>query len=175
MQRGYTLIGLLIAMALLATLASLAAPSFSDLRQTAVLDAQRQHVMDALWYTRSEAVSRRVRVTMQARESGWSDGWKIFIDHNQNGHHDPSESLLQQRAALPEGFQLLANRGIGHAASYRSDGRSTQPDGGLQMGTFTLCRLTANTGNIMRQAIVMSATGRVRIKEDVDQTDDGSC
>jgi len=162
MARGFTLIELLIAIGLMALLAGLAAPSFLPLSQTAQLDAQSQRLVDALWYTRSQAISRNIPLTMRAVNQDWSNGWQIFTDADQNGHPRDNDSILRASAALPNGYSLSANQGLGSTIGYRPDGRSARPGGGLQMGTFTLCSQSASAGLVAREIIVISAAGRPR-------------
>lgn len=162
MARGFTLIELLVAIGLMAILASLATPSFLTLSQTAQLDAQSQRLVDALWYTRSQAISRNIPLTMRAVNQDWSQGWEIFTDADQNGQPGDEQSILRARSALPNGYSLSANQGLGSAIGYRADGRSARPGGGLQMGTFTLCSQSANAGLVAQEIIVISAAGRPR-------------
>lgn len=175
MARGFTLIELLIAMGLLAIVAGLAAPSFLPLSQTAQLDAQSQRLIDALWYTRSQAISRNIPLTMRAVEQDWSQGWEIFTDADQNGHRGDNQPILRAGPALPSGYRLSANQGLGNVIGYRADGRSARPGGGLQMGTFTLCNQSADTGLVAREIIVISAAGRPRQSRQPSALADRAC
>jgi type IV fimbrial biogenesis protein FimT len=125
-------------------LASLAAPSFTSITQAARLDAQSQRLMDALWYTRSQAISRGTTLTLRAINQDWSQGWHIVSDRHDDTQSGTDQTILRAGLALPVGYTLNANRGIGTAIGYRADGRSVSPSGGLQMGTLTLCRQAAD-------------------------------
>ncbi|MDR9405646.1 MAG: GspH/FimT family pseudopilin [Spiribacter sp.] len=162
MARGFTLIELLITIGLMSLLASLAAPSFTSITQAARLDAQSQRLMDALWYTRSQAISRGTTLTLRAINQDWSQGWHIVSDRHDDTQSGTDQTILRAGLALPVGYTLNANRGIGTAIGYRADGRSVSPSGGLQMGTLTLCRQAADGGLIAEEIIVISATGRPR-------------
>ena len=93
-QRGMTLVELLITLAVVAILASAAAPSLSDMLESNRLTAINNQIVSAIHYTRSEAIKRSMTVTMCARKtdsacatatdaangSGFEDGWIIFVE-----------------------------------------------------------------------------------------------
>lgn len=71
-QRGVTLIECCVATAIVATLASVGAPSFSEMRDRRVLDGVSAELANDLQYVRSEAVARNqaVRLTIQQVAGG---------------------------------------------------------------------------------------------------------
>lgn len=75
--RGFTLVELLIALAITAILAGMAAPSFSDLIETQRVKSAATDLLIVLNRARSEALKRNVDVTLSPPSANWADGWQI--------------------------------------------------------------------------------------------------
>ncbi len=160
-QHGHTLIGLLMALAIAAILMTMAYPSFSSVMERAHLQTCVDRLYDALWFTRSSAVSHQQSVVMTTVTSDWEDGWQIFIDENADGVQQSSEMTLRAVNAIADDIRIRSNQGIGPAVYYHADGQSRKPGGALQMGRLTLC------ADDQAQAIIINAVGRPRIEPQV--------
>jgi len=77
-QRGFTLIELIITMAVLAVVAGIAFPSFQSMIANQRVKSAANGLAMGLVYTRSEAVKRGGRVSMKAIEGDWSNGWQVI-------------------------------------------------------------------------------------------------
>lgn len=159
-EQGHTLIGLLITLAIAATLSMLAYPSFSGVIDRAQLRTSVDSLYEAIWFTRSSAVSHQQAVVMAARTSDWTAGWRIFLDQNADGYWQHDEPILREADILPTDLSVTTNQGIGNAIHYHADGHSRKPGGALQMGRLNLC-LAGEA-----QAIIINAVGRPRIEPD---------
>lgn len=157
-QHGYTLTGLLVSLAIAATLMMMAYPSFSGVIERTRLQTSVDSLYEGIWFTRSSAVSQQKSVVMRARTPDWADGWQIFLDRNADGLQQRDEPILRTADALPDDLRIHSNQGIGDALYYHADGHSRKPGGALQMGRLTLC-----LGN-RAQAIIINAVGRPRIE-----------
>ena len=158
-QNGYTLIGLMAAIGLAAMVTGLGMPSFLSAwdRHAVALTADR--LMADIAYARHEAMLRGERVILEPREEEWHSGWRVRLAVAP----PKGDPFLRTQPPLPDQQGLETNAGIGSRLTYRPDGRSEGPGGGLQMGRFFLC--PHQTGAVGR-SIVISSTGRARLSND---------
>lgn len=78
--KGFTLIELMVTIAILGIIVGLAAPAMSDFAVRQRVSGQASEIMLALAYARSEAVKQnREIIVLPSRNSasGWSDGWCV--------------------------------------------------------------------------------------------------
>ncbi len=151
--RGWSLLELLLALALLAVLLTLGGTSLTPLRQKYQLQAQAQDLLSTLALARSEAVKRGVRVTACVSSDGvhcqsvgdWTQGWVLFEDTDGNALRADTEPLVQVHAALPTGVLASGNSTVVRYVSYAPNSRSLQTSGAPQAGTITLCRASAQS------------------------------
>lgn len=79
-SKGFTLIELMVAVALLAVIVSLAAPAMGDFLVRQRVVSQASELTLAMALARSEAVKSNARVVVlpaTASSTGWSDGWCV--------------------------------------------------------------------------------------------------
>ena len=181
-NRGFTLLEALVVLALLSVLLSLAAPSFQGLRHKHQMQSQAEQLQSSLMLARTEALRRQQRVTLCVREStaragpdcakagSWAQGWVVFVDGNDNGRREATETVLQLQDALPGFLTLKGNATVNRYISYGPQGRSQSTTGALQAGTLTLC----GSGQAHVWRVVINAVGKPRL-EKADRTDPANC
>jgi len=169
LQRGFTLIELMVAVAILAILAVLAAPSFNDAILSNKLSSYSNNFVASATLARGEAIKRNAVVKMCrsadgascATSGGWQQGWIVFNDPDDNGSLDSGETLIQRQQALSADYSFTGNV---YAVGF-------QPVGvGATTANLTLCRATPTVGSQGRD-VKVSATGRVS----VSKTTTGTC
>lgn len=87
-QKGMTLLELLVAIAVLSVLVSLAAPSFSTILAEQRLRQASSEMRISLTTARSEAIKRGESVAVVPRDSSWSSGWCVEADAGASGCTD---------------------------------------------------------------------------------------
>lgn len=74
---GFTLVELMVTLAVAAILAVTAVPSFSSFIRNQGVKATSFELVSALTYARSEAIKRNQTVTIQAEGDDWLEGWVV--------------------------------------------------------------------------------------------------
>lgn len=156
-SKGFTLLELLVALTIAATLAALAAPSFNHVMSRLQLRSITHQLHTSLNLARQSAISRRQPVLIRNKGGDWNNGWTVFVDSNNDGQLGPGEEILLEVTKLPSSLKMSSN--FGHYARYRANGRSAYVNGAFMAGTWVLC-VTQSSGT--GHKLVMSAGGRVR-------------
>lgn len=166
---GFTLLEVLVVVALLGVLASLAAPSMSALRRQHLLQAQAEDLLGSLMLARSEALRRQIRVTVCARSNDkecdaqgrWKQGWLVFVDANDSAWRDADEPILEVHAPLQPAITLSVSNTAPAYFSYTDRGRSSTVNGAFMAGTWALCWPGLATG----WQVVSNALGQPRLQK----------
>ncbi len=156
-QRGFTLIELMVTVALLAVLLASVGPSFRALLLDNQAATQGNAVVTSLLFARSEAIKRNAAVVMCQSDAGtgcdggdWAGGWIVWADADGDATVDAGE-ILQTQGELPASFALTATGGSTEF-SFRPDGSVATAD------DFLLCP-PDGVGSRARQ-IQVDASGR---------------
>ncbi len=95
-NRGFTIIELMITVGILAVVAAFAAPTFTSMVQRNKMDKVRDDLFADLVLARSEALARNKPVTVCAtsnptavsptcsNSNSWATGWLVFVDTDQD-------------------------------------------------------------------------------------------
>lgn len=165
-HRGFTMVELLIALAILAILFAAAMPSWAHYFSTSALRERAGALADSFLIARTEAIRRGGRVAVcpgskdlcDPQAPGWEAGWLVFADDNRNGVRDPGEGVILREGFAPPGLSIRGNRPVSEYVSFTALGQLRRNDGALQMGTFTVCR-----SGFEGSKVVLANGGRVRI------------
>jgi len=106
---GFTLIELVVVIALVSILVSLAVPSFTSLMADQRAKNAATDLFTALTHARGEALSRNANVTLSPKNGTWQTGWQV----------------LGTNAEVLDDYPAITNATINGPASvvYRSSGR----------------------------------------------------
>jgi type IV fimbrial biogenesis protein FimT len=165
MAAAFTLLELIVAMAIGGTLLAFALPAYHGWIADEQLANQTRLLAGSLALARSEAIKRGHRVNacksadglQCADHGGWDQGFLLHVDEDASGEVDGTDQVLRYAPAAP-GIQVAANHPVASYVSFTSLGQARTLGGGLQMGTFTLCKSGRRA-----MEVVLVATGRVRI------------
>jgi len=99
--RGFTLLELMMAIAILGIALGIALPAFTDMLRSYRAQSQSSEIATAVSLARSEAIKRGGNVYLTAIANGddWGAGWRVWHDANGNGSYAATE-LIRSFAAL---------------------------------------------------------------------------
>jgi type IV fimbrial biogenesis protein FimT len=160
---GFTLIELMMTIAIVAVVGSLAAPSFANI----LYDSTRTNAVNAFVHTvflaRSEAMMRGTIVSVCSSADGttcdragadWSRGWIAFVndDRDEPPVHDDNEQVVLVQGPWKQG-RISANR---TAFSFRPYQQA------VVNGTIVFCD---PRGDVHARAVIINAMGRPRVSQ----------
>ena len=111
-QSGFTLLELMLVVAIAGLLLAFAVPAMGNFFRNARITGAANDLMAALHFARSEAIKRRLPVTLCTSAdpldnnpvcdaSALLTGWVAFVDTNQDGLIDAGETVLLQHEPMP--------------------------------------------------------------------------
>ncbi|MDH3694726.1 MAG: GspH/FimT family pseudopilin [Gammaproteobacteria bacterium] len=161
LQRGYTLVELMLALTIGSILFSMAIPAFGAMMARQRLAVGVDTLFTDLQLSRSEAITRsRLKFICRSQDGencinigSWDDGWIVFVDINKNNQRDADEQILRIQLAMHKGININFGSLNSTGIRFKSDGTGTFN------GTFTFCDVS---GNAAPRAIIFYYSGRPR-------------
>lgn len=158
---GVTLIELMIVLAIIAVLSTMAAPSFSDLKQAMASRSAGGALSTSINQARISAVMHGQHVVLCPstdlvacdRTLRWQHGWLAFVDGDADDEHDATEAVLSVNQTLEAGVAVLGSNGR-YRIRFQPDGTA----GGSNI-TLTICD---RRGAAAARTLVISNSGRLR-------------
>lgn len=166
-RRGFTLVELLVVLAVSSILLTIAIPGYAFLANTNRLAAVTNDLVSALQMARSEAIKRGMPVTVcktgNATASAptcditasWQHGWLVFVDAGTKGVIDSGDILLWTRERVSNDV-IITTSNFSRFVSYLPGGSSQGPNG-LANGALHVCV----AGN--QRSIIINTIGRPRL------------
>lgn len=144
---GFTLVELMVTVAIVAILAAIALPSFSTSIRNSRLASTTNEFIAAINLARSEAVKSNRTGQVCASSDGatcgtdWSQGWIVWSDANGNGDPDADEIRRHQQAL--NGLTATSPAPSSAAFTFTARGECSDCDGGAFGSGTTDLRLQA--------------------------------
>lgn len=151
-QVGFTLVELMVAIAVLAIVLATAIPSFSDITLRSKLRTYAADLVASARLARSEAINRNGQVSMCVSSNGtscgmggWGQGWIVLH----------GTTVIHRQQAIAGDYRIISTEAV----------IVFQPSGvGATLATVDVCRATPTVGAQGRR-VTVSATGRTSVAE----------
>lgn len=169
-QRGFTLIEMLIAVALLAVILTTAIPALGRFVEQQRLTAAANQLVGHLQFARGQAINHNTRVAACPSSDGltctggnrWEIGWIVYLDPNQAGQPEQPEHVLR---VVEGNSQLNMHSGGRYRVRFKGSG--------VAYGTNLTIRVCTPGNPDAARAVIVSNPGRVRATRDVDPAECG--
>ena len=159
--QGFSLVELIVAVAVLGILTAFAIPSFNETILSFKLRSYANELVGHAYLARGEAIKINAPVTICVSTNGtscsttddWEDGWIVLS----------GTTVVQRHEALATGYKITETTG--------TTSLTFQPTGiGATQGELTICRATPTAGS-QERVVRISTTGR----PSASKTAAGSC
>jgi type IV fimbrial biogenesis protein FimT len=170
LTKGFTLLEVLVVMALAGILVAIAIPDFVSFMQNNTRTSTVNDLLASMHIARSEAITRNGRVMLCPSTQGtacdggtdWEDGWIVFYDADSNQDYGGTDVII----TLSPGIE---NYDIGSSVfesgiSYRSNGRAMATTTATNAGEFIICD---PRGADYARVIIVPPSGRPRSSDEV--------
>lgn len=144
---GFTLVELMVVIALVAVITSTAAPGLREFASGQRARAMTLDLSADLMFARSEALKRNAVVTITPRSGQWSSGWAVSTGGN--------EILTRQASA-----DVVQFTGAPALISFNVNGRVSAPSSAVQI---TVSPASGGLGHTQR-CVELDLSGRARVK-----------
>jgi type IV fimbrial biogenesis protein FimT len=162
-HRGFTLVELLITLALVAILSSIAGPSFVSLLANQDLASTSSDILGTALQARGEALKFNRRVVVEPVSGvDWKQGWRTYVDNDLDGTYSATtDTLIITKTALPSNVDVEVHAGsMSNLAKFAFDGTGfLVRSAGFNDGTVVF--KSAVTGR--KKFFIVNGSGRPRI------------
>lgn len=146
--RGFTLIEMIVTMAVAAILLTVAVPSFKYVTNNNRMSAENNGLLGDLQFARAEAIKEGRTVTVCvsadgatcANSTAWQSGWIVFSDPTNVGVVDAGETILRVQHTFSSSDSYAASNNVS-AITFNRDGYAI----GIANGTLITLHDSSNT------------------------------
>jgi type IV fimbrial biogenesis protein FimT len=146
---GFTLIECMVVVAMVAVVASIAAPSFRSFIGTMNSKSAAFDLISDLTVARSEAIKRNQTTTLAPVAGDWAKGWQVL---------DAGNNVLRERAALTSALSVSGAAVAGVAFTPNGRMADDTADGNLKWS------ISSTISGVTPRCVVVTPTGTARSK-----------
>lgn len=154
LAQGFTLIELMVVIAVVGVLMAVAIPSFSTFMDTTRARSAASGLYEALTIARSEAIKRGASVTISPATGGWVNGWSVKFGTTTLKQWQPETGVSYDDA-------------VGGDITYGLSGRVG--------GTRDIVIYVATNSKVPARCVSIDASGRVNTRIDKDGDKSNGC
>ncbi|WP_456405196.1 GspH/FimT family pseudopilin [Thiolapillus sp.] len=161
--KGFTLVEVVVTVAVVGILASLAIPAFESIRARNAMAGSVNLFLAQAHLARSTAVTREKHITLCPTQNGsechadhqsWQGGYLVFEDSNKNQRRDPEEQIVSHQQQAHGGVKIHSSSNHRNRITYRPLGRAWFSN--------TSVRFCLEGHPELNRVIIISNNGRIR-------------
>jgi len=166
-EAGFSLIELMVTVAVLAIVATMAIPAFTAIVNGNRLTSAANETLAIFQSARMEAIkaNRRSVACLSANPdaaapsctTATAAGWIVFTDLNRDGQLTAGEKLLRA-GSLPAGVQVSGSDSLAGKVIFRADGMARTETGDLLSATVDMCLRTTQPRQNVRHVSIGSGS-----------------
>jgi type IV fimbrial biogenesis protein FimT len=174
-MRGFTLIELIVVLAIVAIATLIALPSLRELLVRSATTTTANDLVTALSQARAEAIKRGTPVAVLSRSGGadWSSGWDVAASRQRNTTFD---EVIASREALGDGYHVKVHADDNHPERvlFTSQGElvGAQPASPNEI-SLNVCRPDHNAAQ--SRLVRVAASGQVTTRRDTSTSEAPAC
>lgn len=154
---GFTLVELMVTLAVMAVLVTLAAPSYNSFIRNQRVKTAAFDLMSSINFARSEAIKRNGDVGINAT-GDWTSGWKVKFDSDDDGDIDDDDDTLREQAAHSD-IDITASPNVS-TITYQRTGRIS----GTAGLSLTICDADSSAF-IAKRVVSIDLSGRPNLTQ----------
>ncbi|MDQ2735673.1 MAG: GspH/FimT family pseudopilin [Pseudomonadota bacterium] len=162
-SRGFTLIEMLVTMAVIAILLTIVTPSLAALVSTSRTRAAQSELIASLSLARSEAAKRGktvyVSATAPVNGNEFGAGWTVWVDEDDSGAFNAGDTLIRQFPDISAGVVLGT---ASHATQV-----SFAPTGFLSSLSSLTFKVCGNNASSNGYTVALQATGMTDLNDQI--------
>ena len=179
--RGFTLMELLIVIAIAAMILALGAPQFGEFQRNNRLTATANDLLASIQLARTEAIKRQRPValcpssdpaaTAPSCSGGAFRGWIVFEDPDADCQPASADAVLRREGPVPASLRVRAD---GQCTLFGADGFARELGAGVDARRIVVCddrgyALQAGSDQSAARGIQVLRPGRALVTRDADQ------
>lgn len=151
---GFTLMEVLVVVAIVAVLASIAVPSMRSFMDSQILKTPASDLYSSLVLARSEAIKRNAAIELVPSATDWAQGWRVRVQS--------AGTVLRVQDSYP---RIAINPSTAGTVTYGGNGR-------LSTSATTFRVLVPGNTEARMRCVSVDVSGRpsVRVDRNADQT-----
>lgn len=168
-QRAFTLIELMVTIAIAAILMMIAAPSFTEFRRNSELTSLTNTLLAGINAARGAAMKENTFAMVVPKDgSDWNSGWVVFVDKNLSQSFDSTTDEVVLEHGAPSTFISISGTGSANGPSpyilFNGSGYPRVKSGAFGATTFSLARndVAAAKQPDQTRRLILAPAGRIR-------------
>ena len=174
-RHGFTLVEVIVVVALIAILMSMAVPSLASFQRNSELRASASGFLAAVQSARAEAMKRGMDTyVVPVSDNNWATGWTVYADVDRSQSLTGNDVVIMQTGAIASKTSVTGGLAVaaefagtsGKFIRFNGGGFPLAMDGSFRGGAIEF----GVTGSTEKRRVVLNAVGRTRLCDPAKDT-----